>query len=218
MILSDMKHPYITVIGNVASGKSTVSKLLAKKLGAKLVKADELYKVNPFFKDAVVDRTRWSLASDIWFLIKRVEMAKKIEKALESKPVVQDSGLLMSWVYTNSRLAQGHMNQSETVLYNTISDTITKNVPKETAVIYLKESVPLLLERIKTRGRDFEIKHHSELYLKGLEQSLTQMVKLLRKRQIPVLEYSQNRDISSDEGKRKYDSFIKHLHQYVPSL
>lgn len=50
-------HPYITVIGNVASGKSTLTPFLAKALRAKLVKADELYKTNPFFKDAVVDRS-----------------------------------------------------------------------------------------------------------------------------------------------------------------
>ncbi len=78
-----MNYSFITIIGNIASGKSTIAHFLAKQLDADLVMADELYKTNPFFQNAVVDRSRWSLASDLWFLMKRVEMAKELEKKTE---------------------------------------------------------------------------------------------------------------------------------------
>ena len=52
-------YKLVVIIGNVGSGKSTVSKMLAKKLGAKLVPADKFFEINPFFPLALEDRKRW---------------------------------------------------------------------------------------------------------------------------------------------------------------
>ncbi len=185
------QHRFITVIGNIASGKSTITRLLAQSLNAELVQADEFYKTNPFFQDAVVDRSRWSLASDIWFLMKRVEMAKQIETLLATKDVVQDSGLLMSWVYANSRIDAGYMNSKETELYNMLFTSLTQNIPKEHIVIFLNIPVEILKKRIVHRNRDFEIKHHSPTYLDGLAKSLALMVQTVQAQNIPVLEYNE---------------------------
>lgn len=185
-----MSHRFITVIGNIASGKSTITRLLAQTLNADLIQADEFYKTNPFFQDAVVDRSRWSLASDIWFLMKRVEMAKQIETLLLSKDVVQDSGLLMSWVYANSRLEAGYMNHNETTLYNLLYENLTKNVPRESLVVFLNLPVPVLQQRIKQRQREFELKYHSPTYLDGLQKSLLLLKEMIIHRGIRLFEYT----------------------------
>lgn len=186
-----MKRSFITVIGNVATGKSTMAEFLAKKLNATLVRADDLYKTNPFFKNAVVDRTRWSLASDIWFLTKRVEMAVSLETQLATRPVVQDSGLLMSWVYANSRLNAGTMNKHETELYNELYETLAAKTPTEDLVLFLNLPVDTLLSRIQARGREFEVKHHSREYLEGLQDTLQTLTGELRARHRQVLELNE---------------------------
>src|SRR3990167_10732867 len=113
-----MRKPFITVIGSIASGKSTVAKFIADNLGAEFIAADELYKTNPFCKETLKDRKRWSLASDLWFLVKRAELAEEFEDILKKEIIVQDSGLLMSWAYANSRLRSHYMNENEISLYN----------------------------------------------------------------------------------------------------
>lgn len=181
-----MKHPYITVIGNVASGKSTVSKLLAKKLNAKLIKADELYKTDPFFQIALRDRPRWTLISDLWFLEKRVAIAEKIEKMLNSTSIVQDSGLPMQWVYAQSRLESGFVSKDESILYNALSERLTRHLSAENQIIYLYEPLLVLKERIRKRGRKFEIKYHSDDYLLILERTLQKLIKIFQKKKIKV--------------------------------
>lgn len=177
-----MKKTFITVIGNIASGKSTVAKFLADNLGAKFIAADELYKTNPFFKDTLRDRKRWSLASDLWFLVKRAELAEEFSDTLKKEIIVQDSGLLMSWAYANSRLRSLYMNENEISLYNMLFLRLTNTLPKENIVIYLRLPSPILLERIKKRARDFELQFHTPEYLSNISKSLDDLVEKIQER------------------------------------
>lgn len=210
-----MKHPFITIIGNVGAGKSTFARFLAKELPAHLVAADEFYKTNPFFHDALVDRSRWSLASDIWFLLRRIEMARGLEKILTRKAVVQDSGLLMTWVYANSRLKVKHMNQHETDLYNKLFDKFTMTTIPEDLVIYLHLPIPLLKERIVKRGRTFEMKYHSEEYLQGLQYSLDTLLAKLARRQIKVVEYEERNWPDITDKKSNTALFVTEIKRHL---
>lgn len=188
-----MQHPFISIIGNVATGKSTLASFLSSALGAHLIKVDELYKSNPFFKEeSPAYRSRWSLASDLWFLVKRVEIAKYIDELLKKEIVVQDSGLLMSFVYANSRLAEGHINQYELDLYNSLSTQITKDTPKEDLIIFLDLPVTVLKKRISARGRNFEITQYNDAYLTNLDASLHKLVDQLTTDKRVIVHLDQN--------------------------
>ncbi len=176
------KGKIITVIGNVGSGKTTLSLKLSKLLNARLVKADTFYLTNPFFPLAVKDRRRWSLTSDLWFLYKRVEMMKKTLSKKNKKYVVIDSGLPMSWVYSHSRIKSGFCNRQEWELYKIYNNLLTNSLPKTTILIQLKASTDFLLKRIKKRGRDFEIKFFDKNYLNSLANSLMTYKKEIVKR------------------------------------
>lgn len=177
-----MKKTFITVIGNIASGKSTVAKFLADNLKAKFIAADELYKTNPFFKDTLKDRKRWSLASDLWFLVKRAELAEGFAESLNKEIVVQDSGLLMSWVYADSRLRSLYMDENEMSLYNILFLRLTNTLPKENLVVYLRLPASILLERIRKRARDFELQFHTPEYLNNISKSLDDLIKKIQKK------------------------------------
>jgi len=162
----------ITVIGNIASGKSTFSELLAKNIPAIRVPADELYKKNPFFSLAVRDRKRWSLTSDLWFLYERVQMAKKFPLYLKKKHVVVDSGIPMSWIYANSRLNNGYYNQHEWSLYQRYYEELTSHLFPSDIIVNIEINEKTAFERIRKRNRLFEIRYFTPSYLKGLKRSI----------------------------------------------
>lgn len=171
-----MSYRFITVVGNVGSGKSTLSDLLAEALPAERVPADSLYTVNPFFPLALEDRARWSLTSDLWFLHERVKMTRQIPPILERSHVVVDSGLPMSYVYAHSRVKSGFFTADEWQLYQRFHDELVGEVCKPNILIYLQAPVPFLRQRIEKRGREFEIKFHQPAYLESLNTSLEAMI------------------------------------------
>ena len=182
-----MGNKLITIVGNVATGKSTLTKLFSEKLPAQKVPADEFYKENPFFPLTIEDRKRWSLASDLWFLKERVKMALEYEKFLERSHVVVDSGLPMTQVYTHSRLGHGFFIKDEWDLYQECYDVFTRDVRDSDVLIYLTAPVDVLRERIQERGREFEIKHHSKEYLSGLSDSLDHVVNNYEHMDMPIV-------------------------------
>lgn len=197
-----MKHKLIVVIGNVGSGKSTLCQALAEKLPAKLVPADELYKTNPFFSLTVGDRKRWSLTSDLWFLVERVKLAREAEEMLEKSDVVVDSGIPMSQVYAHSRLGHGYFTSDEWELYRECYGEFTKGLRQPDVVINLKADTKFLRKRIEKRGREFEVVNHSLEYLGGLEKSLEKVVGELKEVGVVVNEFEvedKNHDELLDE-------------------
>jgi deoxyguanosine kinase len=170
------KVKIITVIGNIGGGKSTLTKHLAHKLKAKLVKADNLYLINPFFPLAVKDRKRWSLASDLWFLKERVKVISK-ELKTDTQFVVIDSGIPMSWIYSNSRIKSGHYAKEEWELYQNYYNLLTKIIPPSDILIELTAPSNQLMQRIKKRGREFEKKHFNIPYLESITTSLNEYKK-----------------------------------------
>ena len=180
-------NKFITVIGNVASGKSTVTRLLTKKMKARQIPADSLFKVNPFFPLALNDRPRWSLASDLWFFYERLKLERKIPRQLKKNYVVVDSGLPMSFVYARSRLISGYLTRNEWELYKSINDELLPTALFPDLIIYLKAPVQTILKRIKRRRRKFELKHYSAKYLLGLEESLEIVIKKLIKHKVKII-------------------------------
>ena len=180
-------YKLVVIIGNVGSGKSTVSKMLAKKLGAKLVPADKFFEINPFFPLALEDRKRWSLASDLWFLKERVKLIKQTLLDVENQDVVVDSGIPMSLMYANSRLSSGFFTEEEWKLYESIYNELTRNVPKPEVVVYMRATVDFVREQIEKRGREFEVKHHDGKYLTSLEESLEYVARKLKSEGVKVV-------------------------------
>ena len=147
----------ITVIGNIGSGKTTLTKRLAKTLKAKEIQADSLYLKNPFFPLAIKDRKRWSLASDLWFLNERVKIMEN--NLLSKQKLVIDSGLPMSWVYAHSRTKSGFYTEEEAKIYDSLNRILTSTLKPENIIVKLEADIDFLFQRIQTRGRNFELKH-----------------------------------------------------------
>ena len=180
-------HKLIVVMGGPGSGKSTLSKKIASQLEAQHVDADEFYTANPFFKRAVADRKRWSLTSDLWFLLKRLELQTETQSLLQQTDIVVDSGVPMSLVYAHSRLEPGTFDQDEWELYQQLYATMNVASMKPHALVFLKASPDFLRKRIEKRGREFEVKNYTLEYLQSLCNSIEVICDLYAQMEVPIL-------------------------------
>lgn len=175
-----MRSNIITIIGNVASGKTSAAPLIVEALGADFLDADTLFQTEDPFRELYLQNTkRWALTNELWLTMRRAELLEQAIAMNSGKPLVIDSGLLMSWVYTYSHLAVGNISQEEWELYEKVYNSVTKNVLSELTVIHLNYSMPTLLKRLKQRGRDYELAYYTRDYLMQLEMGLCELTRSL---------------------------------------
>ncbi len=185
--MSFKKHHHLVVLGNIASGKTTASMLLAKEVKASLIDAD-LFEENPFLQMYANDRPRWSFATELYFTRSRLKKLANVKNILKKSSVVVDSGLWMStWIYARNHLKQGTMTAAEWQFYLDLTYDIKKNTyDDEDLVIFLKAPTSLLLKRIDVRGREFE-KAYDKEYLLQLGDRLDELAEKLSSEQKPIM-------------------------------
>jgi len=161
-----MPKRFIAIAGNVGVGKSTLTAMLAEKLGW-----DPFYEAvsdNPYLADFYRDMQRWSFHSQIYFLSRRLRHHYQLLHSPNS--VVQDRSVYEdAEVFARNLYQQGHMSQRDYHSYRELYEVLVLYLPPPDLVVYLKASVPTLLERIRKRGRDFE-RDISPLYLQQLNE------------------------------------------------
>lgn len=177
------KNPYISVMGSMGSGKTTLARLVAKHLNFFLL--EENFAENPFLKDFYKDMGRWAFNSQTFFLTEKIKQMQKTADLLKEKPVVQDTPVYQDvCVWAEAQFEAGHMSEAEFLLYQKIYKMTIDGLPRPDLIIYLRTSVEVIEERIAKRGRGFENKV-PRWYLVLLNWLLEKWVKGNKK--IPVM-------------------------------
>jgi deoxyadenosine/deoxycytidine kinase len=206
---------YITIIGNVGAGKSTLINLINKKLKLPVLLADELFQTtDPFQKNFLKDMERWALANELWLTKERALLLKKYAKNCKEKVVIIDSGLLMSWVYTRSHVLGGVLTKNEWNLYKDIFDIVSKDFIDNMGIIYLDYSCSTLLKRIKKRGRDYEINGYSKKYVLHIQKGLDQLVSKIKKDNKNILHIDEKNIPDFENEKRDQEKLIKMIKMF----
>jgi deoxyadenosine/deoxycytidine kinase len=183
-----MKTQLITIIGNVASGKSTAVPFIAQEIQAERVDADNFFQtIDPFAKHFLKDISRWAFANELWLTYERAKLIRKTLQEVTSPYLLIDSGLLMSWVYTRSHYIQGLMTEAEWQLYENLYQEIAGDLLEDMLVVYLDYSLPTLMERLHKRGRDYELEYYNENYLNQIQQGLAALYDKLSSQATPTL-------------------------------
>jgi deoxyadenosine/deoxycytidine kinase len=214
--MAGKKHYHLAILGNVASGKTTASQLLAEKLKARLIDAD-LFEENPFLPLYANDRPRWSFATELYFTRARLKKLSDIKILLKSSTVVVDSGLWMSsWVYARNHLKQGTMTAAEWQFYLDLTSDLKKNTyDDEDLIIFMHAPTDVLLKRIDIRGRDFE-KAYDKNYLLQLNDRLDELAEKFKSEQKPLLEFDSARyDLRKEKD---LDLFVKQVKEKLRSV
>jgi hypothetical protein len=155
---------YLVLAGNIGAGKSTLVRLLAKKLD--FVPYFEPVAENPFLEPFYRDMKRWAFHSQVFFLTSRAKSHRHL--VADPRSVVQDRSLYEdAEVFARNLYLQGTMNEEEWTTYQELYKTLASVLPPPDLVIYIRASVGTLRKRIEKRGREYEASIH-ESYLVGL--------------------------------------------------
>jgi len=144
---------HIAIAGNIGSGKTTLTGLLAKHYGwgAHYENADE----NPYLDDFYSDMQHWSFNLQVYFLNERFGQIQKIRDS--GLTVVQDRTIYEdAHIFAANLHSMGLMSMRDYVTYRSLFDKMTSFVQPPDLLIYLRASVPTLVCQIQKRGRAYE--------------------------------------------------------------
>ena len=157
---------YIAVAGNIGSGKSTLTELLAKHYGWEA--RFEAVEHNPYLEDYYRDIHRWSFNLEVYFLKERFRDLIDISKS--EKAIIQDRTIYEGvYVFMQNNRAMGNLTERDFKTYMELFEQMMTVVRQPDLMIYLKASVPHLVGNIQKRGRDYEQSIKLE-YLENLNQ------------------------------------------------
>ncbi|MCW0483602.1 deoxynucleoside kinase [Gaoshiqia sediminis] len=157
---------HIAVAGNIGAGKTTLTGLLAKHYGWKphYEDVDE----NPYLNDFYEDMQRWSFNLQIYFLNSRFNQVLNIQRSGET--VIQDRTIYEdAEIFAPNLHAMGLMSTRDFQNYSSLFQLMSKLVKAPDLMIYLRASVPTLVNQIQQRGREYENSIRLD-YLKQLNE------------------------------------------------
>ena len=158
------KKPFIAIAGNIGVGKTTFTKLVAKKMD--LIPYYESVDDNPYLSDFYNKMDRWSFNLQIYFLQHRfkhhIEFNNLDKGVIQDRTIYEDASIFAYNLYKMKIMSERDWNT-----YISLFDNMTQFLKKPDLVIYLKASTDTLINRIKNRNRDYE-KDIDEAYLHTL--------------------------------------------------
>lgn len=157
---------HIAIAGNIGSGKTTLAQLLSKHYGWELQLED--MDENPYISDFYDDMQRWSFNLQVYFLHNRFSKIKKLRD--EERTVVQDRSIYEdAQIFAPNLHAMGLMSTRDFDNYMDLFKNLNHFITPPDLMIYLRASIPKLVEQIQNRGRDYEDSIRLD-YLKRLNE------------------------------------------------
>ena len=155
---------HIAVAGNIGSGKTTLTRLLAQHYGWEPKYED--VDVNPYLSDFYNDMQRWSFNVQIYFLNKRLKGIVEIQKSdlnvIQDRTIFEDAN-----IFAPNLHAMGLLSTRDFENYKSLFELMNSLVRPPDLLIYLKASIPTLVSQIQKRGREYESGIRLD-YLQGL--------------------------------------------------
>ena len=157
---------HIAIAGNIGSGKTTLARLLSKHYGwdAHYEKVDD----NPYLNDFYEDMQRWSFNLQIYFLNSRFSQILNIKNS--DKTVIQDRTIYEdAHIFAPNLHSMGLMSARDFENYFSLFSLMSSLIDPPDLILYLRGSVPTLVNQIQKRGRDYENNIRLD-YLKKLNE------------------------------------------------
>jgi len=148
-----MTKRFVLVAGNIGSGKTSLTELLGKRLG--WATAYESVEDNPYLADFYADMHSWAFHLQIFFLGHRAEqhlaIARSPGSAIVDRSIYEDAE-----IFTRASLELGNVTERDYNAYRKVYQLVVDSLPVPDLLFYLRAPVPVLLERIRARGRAIE--------------------------------------------------------------
>ena len=189
----------IAIAGNIGAGKTSLTKQLSKSLKYKPYYEDVI--ANPYLDDFYSHMERWSFNLQIYFLKSRFQQLLKIKES--KKPIIQDRTIYEdAHIFAPNLKAMGLMNQRDFKNYQELFELLESLIKGPDLLVYLRSSIPNLVNKIHKRGRDYENSISID-YLSRLNERYEAWISTYDKGEILVI------DVDDLDFVEKKDDFMK---------
>jgi hypothetical protein len=196
MASQSSRKVFISIAGNIGSGKSSLTKLLSEHFG--WVPFYESVEDNPYLSDFYGDMKRWSFHLQVYFLSNRFKNHKKIIDMPES--VVQDRSIYEDVeIFARNLHEMGNMDRRDYDNYRDLFSIMVDYLKPPDLLIYLRANIDTLMKQIRLRGREYEQGIRRD-YLERLNASYEDWIKRYDTRsRCPAASFGDLLVIESDE-------------------
>ena len=144
---------HIAIAGNIGAGKTSLAELIAKHYNWEAHFEDVIY--NPYLDDFYNHMERWSFNLQVYFLKSRFQQLLAFQN--NKKTIVQDRTIYEdAFIFAPNLNAMGLMNQRDFKNYRELFDLMESLIEGPDLLIYLRSSIPNLVNKIHKRGREYE--------------------------------------------------------------
>jgi len=179
---------YIAIAGNIGVGKTTLTRMLAERLGWKSFY--ERVVDNPYLADFYEDMNRWSFHLQVFFLSNRFIDQKKItewpDSCIQDRSIYEDVEIFAHTLHKN-----GNMSDVDYKNYQDLFAIMVSYLRKPDLIIYLRSNVDNLRKHINKRGRDYE-KTIDPAYLAELNEAYEAWIDRAQDKEFKVITFDMN--------------------------
>ena len=208
-----LKQKYIVIEGPIGVGKTTLTRALARRFGARTVL--EIVEENPFLASFYQDKNKFAFQTQLFFLLSRFKQQQDLfQQDLFSQVTVSD------YLFAKDRIfASVTLDPNELGLYERIYEHLGPRVMKPDLVIYLQARQEVLLSRIRKRGREFERKFDAD-YLAELSRTYNDFFHRYDETPLLIINTS---DVDFEGSEKDFDELVRAIasikagtHYYQP--
>lgn len=199
-----MRFSYITIEGNIGSGKTSLAQQLAQDFNGKLCL--EKFSDNPFLSKFYTNPRQYAFSLELYFMAERFQQMKTLtaERDMFNDFVVSDYLFVKSLLFANITL-----DEDENLLYRKLFDIMHPNMAQPQMIVYLHNDVSNLLLNIAKRGREYEQNIQAD-YLEKIQFSYLQYFKSITKQIVLIVNVSKLNFVESKDDYKKLVDLINH--------
>lgn len=180
---------HVAIAGNIGAGKTTLTKLLAKHYNWK--PHFESVEENPYLDDFYSEMERWSFNLQVFFLNSRfrqiLELRETGKKIIQDRTIYEDAH-----IFAPNLHAMGLMTARDYNSYSGLFELMERNLQAPDLLIYLRASVPTLVDHIQKRGREYENSIRID-YLRRLNERYEAWINTYDKGKVLIINVDKNK-------------------------
>ena len=202
---------HIAIAGNIGAGKTSLTKLLSKHY--KWQPHYEEVLENPYLDDFYNEMERWSFNLQIFFLNSRFGQLIEIQKS--GKNIIQDRSIYEdAFIFAPNLNSMGLLTQRDFQNYKSLFELMETMVTGPNLMIYLRSSIPNLVNQIHKRGRVYEASISID-YLSRLNERYEAWVQEYTKGKLLIINVD---EINFVDNKEHLNSIIKKVDAEINGL